>query len=127
MSFQSTLGTVTNVTEVSFAVSGLSSTAAIGVIDPADQFMGLTGQSTTVAQGTAVAPNEDVSPTGFGITSSQGTALGVTSHEADLTGFAITPGIGSVVVPNDAAILTGLNMVMNKTCSKRIFLILNKI
>ena len=61
-------------------------------------------------QGTAVAPNEDVSPTGQAITSSQGTAAGITSHEADLTGFAITSGIGSVVVPNDAAIFTGLNI-----------------
>ena len=76
-------------------------------MDPADQFMGLTGQESTVAQGTAVAPNEDVSP-GLGITSSQGTAAGVTSHEADLTGFAITSGIGSVVVPNDAALLSGI-------------------
>ena len=78
MSFQSTVDSITNVINVSFAVSGLSSTAAIGVIDPADQIMGLTGLSSTVAQGTAVAPNEDVSPTGLAITSSQGTAQGVT-------------------------------------------------
>ena len=64
-------------------MSGLSSTSATGVIDPADQFMGLTGQSSTVNQGTAVAPNEDVSVTGQAITSSQGTAAGITSHEAD--------------------------------------------
>ena len=57
----------------------------IGVIDPADQFMGLTGQEVSVDQGTAVAPNEDVSVTGQAITSAQGTAQGVTSHEADLT------------------------------------------
>ena len=89
VSFQSSVNSITNVINVSFALSGLSSTAAIGVVDPADQIMGLTGQESTVAQGTAVAPNEDVSPTGLAITSSQGTAAGVTSHEADLTGFAV--------------------------------------
>ena len=77
---------------VSFAVSGLSSTAANGVIDPADQVMGLTGQEFTVGQGTAVAPNEDVSLTGQAITSSQGTAARINFTEADLTGFAITSG-----------------------------------
>ena len=73
VSFQSTVGTITNVIDVSFAVTELSSTAAIGVIDPADQIMGLTGQESTVAQGTAVAPNEDVSVTGQAITSTLGT------------------------------------------------------
>ena len=34
----------------------------------------------------------------------------MTSHQADLTGFAVTSGIGSVVVPNDAALLSGLNV-----------------
>ena len=78
--------------------------------------MGLTGQEVSVDQGTAVAPNEDA-VTGQ-ITSAQGTAQGVTSHDADLTGFAITSGIGSVVVPNDAT-FNGLNRINLGSCRFR--------
>ena len=81
-----TLGSITNVVDVTVEPNGLlindlqgtalvdvsvtpaftgnSITSAIGVIDPADQVVGLTSQSITSQQGTAVSTNEDVSVTG---------------------------------------------------------------
>jgi hypothetical protein len=55
-------------------LTGQEIATAAGVIDPADQVIGLTGLGITSTQGTAVAPNEDVSVTGFEITSAQGTS-----------------------------------------------------
>ena len=62
-------GTAQASISVTPSITGLSTTAAIGVIDPNDQTVGLSSFEITSTQGTAVAPNEDVSVTGQSITS----------------------------------------------------------
>ncbi len=96
-SFNSTLGTISNVIDVTVepngfeindirgtatvdvsvtpAFTGNSITSAIGVVDPVDQVVGLTSQTITSQQGTAVSTNEDVSVTGNAITSALGTPI----------------------------------------------------
>jgi hypothetical protein len=53
-------GTITTEISVTPTITGQEIPTALGVIDPADQVIGLTGQEFNVVQGTAVAPNEDV-------------------------------------------------------------------
>jgi hypothetical protein len=71
-------------------ISGQEITSAIGVVDPADQVVGLTGQSITSTQGTAVAPNEDVSVTGQSITSTLGDSIVSVGTLIIPTSFEIT-------------------------------------
>ena len=130
--FSSTLGTISNVISVTVepnglemndlqgtaqasisvapSITGLSATAAIGVIDPNDQTIGLSSFEITSTQGTAVAPNEDVSVTGQEITSTLGNPTTVNAVFIAPTGFEMSTAQGSVVVPNDAVAPTGLSI-----------------
>jgi hypothetical protein len=132
VSFNSTLGTISNVISVTVepngftindiqgyalpvidvapTITGLSATAAIGVIDPKDQVVGAPTLTVTSQQGTAFAPNEDVSVTGLSITSHLGTPTAVNAVEILLPTFEVTSQQGSVVVPNDAVAPTGLSI-----------------
>ena len=65
-------GTAQASIDVTPTITGLSTTAAIGVIDPKDQVIGAPTLTVTSQQGTAFAPNEDVSVTGQSITSTLG-------------------------------------------------------
>ena len=131
-SFNSTLGTISNVIDVTVepnglemndlqgtalpsisvlpSITGLSTTAAIGVIDPKDQVIGAPTLTVTSQQGTAFAPNEDVSITGQSITSTLGTPAAVNAVIITPTGFEVSTAQGSVVVPNDAVAPTGLQI-----------------
>ena len=131
-SFNSTIGTITNVISVTVepngfsindiqgyaeasisvtpSITGLSTTAAIGVIDPKDQVIGAPTLTVTSQQGTAFAPNEDVSITGQSITSTLNTPVAVNAVEILLPTFTVTSQQGSVVVPNDAVAPTGLSI-----------------
>jgi len=106
----STQGYITPVVEVDVIPTGISFGSAVGVIDPADQVMGLTGLETTVAQGTAFSPNEDVSVTGNQITSEMGTPVFINEVVVQPTGFGLSTTLGSITVPNDAAALTGFEI-----------------
>lgn len=106
----STQGYITPKVDVDVIPTGISFGSAVGVIDPADQVMGLIGLETTVAQGTAFAPNEDVSVTGSQITSEMGTPVFINEVAIQLTGFGLSTTLGSVTVPNDAAALTGFEL-----------------
>ena len=92
------------------SITGLSTTAAIGVIDPNDQTVGLSSFEITSTQGTAFAPNEDVSVTGQSITSTLGHPTAVNAVFITPTGFEVSTAQGSVVVPNDAVAPTGLSI-----------------
>jgi len=92
------------------SVTGLSTTAAIGVIDPKDQVIGAPTLTVTSQQGTAFAPNEDVSITGQSITSTLGTPTTVNAVFITPNGFEMSTAQGSVVVPNDAVAPTGLEI-----------------
>jgi len=131
-SFNSTLGTISNVIDVTVepnglemndlqgtalpsisvlpSITGLSTTAAIGVIDPKDQVIGAPTLTVTSTQGTAFAPNEDVSITGQSITSALGSPTTVNAVFITPTGFEMSTAQGSVVVPNDAVAPTGLQI-----------------
>ena len=131
-SFNSTLGTISNVIDVTVepnglaindiqgyaeasisvtpSITGLSTTAAIGVIDPKDQVIGAPTLTVTSQQGTAFAPNEDVSITGQSITSTLGTPAAINAVIITPTGFEVSSAQGSVVVPNDAVAPTGLQI-----------------
>jgi hypothetical protein len=131
-SFNSTLGTISNVIDVTVepnglemndlqgtalpsisvlpSITGLSTTAAIGVIDPKDQVIGAPTLTVTSTQGTAVAPNEDVSITGQSITSTLGNPIAVNAVIITPAGFEVSSAQGSVVVPNDAVAPTGLSI-----------------
>ena len=89
-------------------ISGQEITSAIGVVDPADQVVGLTGQEITSEQGTAVAPNEDVSVTGQSITSTLGDSIAFVGTLVQPTGFEITSEQGTAVAPNQDVSLGGL-------------------
>jgi hypothetical protein len=92
------------------SITGLSTTAAIGVIDPKDQVIGAPTLTITSTQGTAFAPNEDVSITGQSITSALGSPTTVNAVFITPTGFEMSTAQGSVVVPNDAVAPTGLQI-----------------
>ena len=86
-------GSLTIDIAVTPSITGLSTTAAIGVIDPTDQVVGLTSHTITSTQGTAVAPNEDVSITGISITATLGTPIAVM-----LLNISSTYGISNYII-----------------------------
>jgi hypothetical protein len=103
-------GTAQASIDVTPTITGLSTTAAIGVIDPKDQVIGAPTLTVTSQQGTAFAPNEDVSVTGQSITSTLGTPTTVNAVFITPNGFEMSTAQGSVVVPNDAVAPTGLEI-----------------
>jgi len=89
-------------------LSGLSSTASVGAIAPAD-VMGLTGVSTTSSVG-AIAPADVMGLTGVSSTSSVGSL--VTAIGVPLTGVSSTSSVGAIA-PADVMGLTGVSATIS--------------
>jgi len=85
-------------------LSGLSLTASVGSIAPAD-VMGLTGVNATSSVG-AIAPADVMGLTGVSLTSSVGSL--VTAIGVPLTGVSLTSSVGAIA-PADVMGLTGVS------------------
>ena len=93
------LGTPTIIGDVTFALTGVAATSAVGTITLPDQMMGLTGQSAATSLGSPTARSYNTTTlTGVSATTNAGSLIVTSNPTIQPSGVSATTSVGSVIV-----------------------------